>query len=82
MTTDTPDLSLDAALFVSSLKPVVVKLRLIEIVRARRDEAIRLNSPPATQHLLHRPRQVVIARQAKHPPNQSTLGMRLQERPL
>ncbi len=82
-TAETPDLSLDAALFMGALDPRSRELRLIEIVRAQRDKAIRLDPAPATQNLLHSARQVVIAKQAEHPAEPvERLDMRLQKRLL
>ncbi len=82
-TTETPHLALHAALFVGALHPWDRELRLIEVVRAQRDEPVGLNALAATEHLLDRAREIVIAHQAEHPAEPvKRLHVGLQERLL
>lgn len=49
-----PDLPLDAALLVGALETGAGELRVKEVVRAKRDEAIGLDPPPSAQDRLDR----------------------------
>ena len=49
---ETPDLALDAALFMRALQPDRRELRLEQVMRAQRDEPIGLHPPATLQDLL------------------------------
>src|SRR6266511_2527829 len=53
--------ALDAALLVSALLAPAGEDRLVQVVRAQRDEAVLLDAAPAAQHLPDRRAQVVVA---------------------
>jgi len=80
---ETAHLTLDAALFMRARQADPRELRLEQIVRAQRDETIRLHPTATLQHLLDRRGQVVIANQGRHPAQESErLDVSLQERLL
>ena len=77
------DLALDAALLVRALEARRGELRLEQVVRAQRDEAVGLDAPAALEHLLDRRAQVVVADQREHAAEPlERLDVQLQERLL
>ncbi len=61
-----PDLALNAALLMRPRDSRGREDRVEQVVRAQRDEPIRLDPPAAAQHLLHRRAEIVIAHLGEH----------------
>ena len=82
-TAETPNLALDSSLFVGAPLARLTKRGLEHVVRAQRDETVRLRAPAALQDPHDSRLQVVVANQVEDPakPLQSR-DVALQERLL